>query len=238
MKNKDKDLVDMNKLEYVYQPLWNITNWRVYGYEGLLRTQLDEVFKPEDLFHQARLEGTLFEIEICLIKNYISNYPLFRTKPELLFLNIFPSSLLHPEFECFIEELLKEHPYISGRIVFEINETMEEYHTWQVPELKEKVSLLKEKGFYVALDDVGKGAASLQNIVEYKPNYIKFDKYFSQELASNKEKQALISFFTDYCDENMIFILEGIERDIDLAQAKLLNVPIAQGYLLGEPKQL
>lgn len=166
MFNRSKDLIGLSELEYVYQPLWNITSWRVYGYEGLLRTQLDETFKPEELFHQARLEGTLFRNRNYVIKNYILKYPHFRTKNELLFLNTYPSSMLHPDFDGFIEELLKEHPYISGRIVFEINETMEEYHTWQVPELKDKVAFLKESGFYVALDDVGKGAASLQNIVE------------------------------------------------------------------------
>lgn len=183
------------------------------------------------------MEDCLFEMDIYSIKNSIENFPFFSMYNPLLFLNIYPSTLLHSEFEGFIKDLVREHSYLIGRVVFELNETLEEYHTWDIPELKEKVSLIKNHGFYVALDDVGQGAATLQHIIEMKPNYIKLDKYFSKELAESKEKQALISFFTEYRNQS-ILILEGIEREIDLAQAILLNVQIAQGYLLGKPEPL
>jgi EAL domain-containing protein (putative c-di-GMP-specific phosphodiesterase class I) len=38
--------------------------------------------------------------------------------------------------------------------------------------------------------------------------------------------------------KKIYLVLEGIEQEIDLTQAKLLNVPVAQGYLLGEPQKL
>ncbi|PLR78210.1 diguanylate phosphodiesterase [Bacillus sp. V3-13] len=232
------EIVDVSKLEYVYQPLLNTAYWNVYGYEGLVRFVGNDDFNPEELFRKAREEDCLFEMDCHAIKNSIRNFPLFYNKGKLLFINVFPSTLLNSKFEYFIEELVKEHSFIHGRIVFEISETWEEYFSWAHPELKEKIIFLKNHGFYVALDDVGKGAASLQNIIEYRPNYIKLDKYFAKDLAASSDKQGLVSLLTGYCNQKMILILEGIETAVDLAQAKLLKVPIVQGYLLGEPEKI
>ncbi|WP_419882336.1 EAL domain-containing protein [Peribacillus sp. B-H-3] len=239
MRENIKTLMKSNKMEYVYQPLWNIINWKIYGYESLLRCPAIRNFNPEDFFKRARMEGCLFELDSLSIKNSIINFPFFNPKNHpLLFINIFPSTLIHSDFECLILNLMKEHPYIHGRLVFELNETSDENYIWKTPKLKKGISLLKDQGFYVALDDVGQGEGSLQNIIEMKPNYIKLDKYFSEELAICKEKQAFISFFVDYCNSETILILEGVEKEIDLAQAKYLKVPIVQGYLLGKPEQL
>ncbi|PLR81358.1 EAL domain-containing protein [Bacillus sp. V33-4] len=238
MANHISEIIDVTQLEYVYQPLWNTAFWNIYGYEGLLRQVDNDDFNPEDLFRKARAEDCLFEMDCHAIKSSIGNFPLFYNKAQLLFINVFPSTVLNSKFEKFIEELVHEHSFIHGRIVFEINETCEEYCSWSHIELKDKISFLQNYGFYVALDDVGKGAASLQNIIEYRPNYIKLDKYFAKDLAASSDKQMLVSLLTQYSSQKMILILEGIETAIDLAQAKLLKVPVVQGYLLGKPEKI
>ncbi|PFA99221.1 hypothetical protein CN383_16355 [Priestia megaterium] len=84
----------------------------------------------------------------------------------------------------------------------------------------------------------GAGSATLKQIIEYKPKYIKLDRYFAKNLASSKEKQQIVQLLTNYNVNDTILILEGIEDKKDLATSCALNVPFAQGYLLGKPQPI
>ncbi|OKO94806.1 hypothetical protein BRO54_1361 [Geobacillus proteiniphilus] len=153
-------------------------------------------------------------------------------------LNVYPSTILHHEFKPFLKRVVERFPYIENRIVFELNETKEEEGIWKDGELKAAIELMRGYGFYIAIDDVGKGASTLQKIIELQPDYVKLDRYFAQGLAANEEKQKMVSLLASYCGRKMVLVLEGIEEEVDLAQAKLLRVPAAQGYLLGKPGKL
>ncbi|EWG11546.1 EAL domain-containing protein [Cytobacillus firmus] len=229
----------LDAIEHIYQPMWNLNNWSIFGYEALLRfTEQSAGRDIESAFYLARRENRLYELDSMAIESAISNFPLASLTHELLFINIFPSTLLDYRFPGFIRTIMNSYSVVPDKIVFELNETQDESHAWEIPELKERLALLKDYGFHIALDDVGKGAATLQKIIEFEPNYIKLDRYFSEGLSKSKEKQELISLFISYSKHKMGLILEGIEKDTDLAQAKLINVPVVQGYLLGKPQKI
>ncbi|MGG3560535.1 EAL domain-containing protein [Neobacillus rhizosphaerae] len=239
MSRGELDQLRLVKMEHVYQPLWNVTNMSLFGYEALLRFP-DGFFQGniETCFEQAREVGILYELDTRSIEGAASSFPLHQLNEERLFINIYPSTLLHPQFEAFIDQFLLTYPQAYGKIVFELSETKFEDDIWEVKELKERVWLLKEKGFSIALDDIGKGAAELQKMIEFTPDYIKLDRYFANELAVSKEKQEMIALFIQYSKGKMGVILEGIEQGLDLEQAKKLHVPVAQGYLLGRPQKI
>jgi EAL domain-containing protein (putative c-di-GMP-specific phosphodiesterase class I) len=232
--------IRLQKVESVYQSMWNINTKAVFGYEALLR--FPEGFcggNIEKAFEMARNEGVLYELDTRAISNAVGSFPLhLLNRGLLLFINIYPSTLLHPQFEPFLNQLLKKYPQIEGKIVFELSESEHEESSWALSKLKEKLLMVKEKGFFIALDDVGKGVAGLQKMIEFCPDYIKLDRYFSIELSKSKEKQDMISLLLHYSKHKMEVILEGLEEESDFEQAKILNVPIAQGYLLGKPEKL
>ncbi|MFZ7942487.1 EAL domain-containing protein [Neobacillus sp. 19] len=227
------------KIEHVYQPMWNVENVSIFGYEALVRFP-DGVCDGdiEKAFALARTEGTLYEMDTKSITTAISSFPVHTLYKGLLFINVFPSTLLHPHFPLFIRQLVSIFPYIRGRVVFEISETKQEEACWDHPGMKERIALIKESGFTVALDDIGKGAAGLQKIIEFAPNYIKLDRYFANDLSSSNEKQEMVSLLIQYASGKMIVILEGIEQEADFEAAKEIQVPIIQGYLLGFPQKL
>ncbi|MEH7440221.1 EAL domain-containing protein [Neobacillus drentensis] len=227
------------KMEHVYQPMWNINNMTLFGYEALLRFPEGVVQgEIESCFEWARTAGILYELDTKSIESAINGFPLDQLVHERLFINIYPSTLLHQEFESFIDQFLFTYPDAYGKIVFELNETKLEEDIWDIKELKEKIVWLKDRGFCIALDDIGKGAAELQKIIEFAPDYIKLDRYFSKELSKSKEKQEMVSLFIQYSKGKMGLILEGIEQGPDLEQAKKLHVPVVQGYLLGRPQSI
>jgi EAL domain-containing protein (putative c-di-GMP-specific phosphodiesterase class I) len=231
-----RSVIDKQLFEHVYQPLWNLMNWSIFGYESLLR--VNGVKNIEQFFQKAREEGCLYELDLISLESSISQFPFLEQKRGLLFVNVYPSTISRREFAQLLKKMVERFPYIKNRIVFELNETTEDDDRWKDGELKAAVQWIREHGFYIAVDDVGKGASTLQKIIELQPDYIKLDRYFAQGLAVNVEKQRMLSLLVNYCSPKIVLVLEGIEKEVDLAQAKLLRVPAAQGYLLGRPERL
>ncbi|MFF2447150.1 EAL domain-containing protein [Neobacillus sp. NPDC058068] len=229
----------IQNIEHVYQPMWNVDAMSIFGYEALLR--FPDGYGDgniEQVFAAARTDGTLYELDTRSFAQAISRFPLNKLAEGLLFLNLYPSTLLHPHFPFFMNQLVKTYPFVCGRVVIELNETKEEESCWELPEFKKRILLVKDLGFAIALDDVGTGATGLQKIIEFSPNYIKLDRYFSVGLSSSTEKQQMVALLIQYAQYKMGVILEGIEEEDDLAAAINIDVPIIQGYLLGKPKKM
>jgi EAL domain-containing protein (putative c-di-GMP-specific phosphodiesterase class I) len=233
-----KKIVAEPFVEHVYQPMWNLHNWHVFGYEALLRFSDESLKDIEYVFEQIREEGYFYEVDTLSIYYAIKNMPILLLGNALLFINVYPSTIIHDQFESFIHKLMQEFPEYKGKIVFELSETSKEEGSWDIPTLKEMVNQLRKIGIMIALDDVGKGVANLQKIIDYSPDFIKLDRNFAKDLAGSLEKKSAIEFYIHYCGQQIGLILEGIEKDTDLAEAKFINVPFAQGYLLGRPKPI
>ncbi len=230
------EVIREQNIEHFFQPIWRIALWEVYGYEGLLRIQNEPTINPEILFNEARNEGVLYELDTLSFTKAIEVFPFHNYNQHLLFLNIYLSTVLDPRFIRLLKCLIFKYPNMIGKVVIELNETNEEEH-WNDPLLKKNIEVLKQFGLIIALDNVGKNVSTFQKLNDFKPIYVKLDRSFSDGLAESKEKQDTISMLSKYLDPDMTFILKEVERAVDLAQAKILNVPIVQGYLLGEPQR-
>jgi EAL domain-containing protein (putative c-di-GMP-specific phosphodiesterase class I) len=233
-----RKIITCEEIEHEYQPMWNLTSWEIYGYEALIRFPGQIITDIESIFQMAREQELLFELDTLSIGRAIQAFPIQYLKNKQLFVNVFPSTLLHSEFEVFLQKLVQNHPGIRGKVVFELNETIVEGSIWNIPLLKEKVTLLKSYGLSIAIDDIGNGVGTFQKIIELSPDFIKLDRYFSKSLSKTKEKQEMITLLNDYCRGRIGLVLEGIEEEVDLAYAKYLKVPIGQGYLLGRPEKV
>lgn len=216
------------------QNLFNVSDWKIMGNEILLRS---EIGTPDVVFQEAKTANKLFELETRSIFKILQTYTLHdHTLKGLLFINIFPSTILHIEFPNFIKKLFQKFSSIRQYIVFEILETdfIENIST-----LKERVKHLKNLGYLIAIDDVGKGWSSLNMIIELEPHFIKLDQYFSINLSELHLKQEMIRSVLHYAHySNSKVVLEGVERGIDLEVAKRLGVDICQGYLLHKPEPI
>jgi EAL domain-containing protein (putative c-di-GMP-specific phosphodiesterase class I) len=230
---KVNELIQKKQYYHSYQPLFRFSDWELFGYEAFFRC---ESFTPEALFTTPLEQDLMFELDTVSIYEAITSYARSITSaPKNLFVNILPSTLLHPSLPSFLEKLYATNSVPSRYIVFEINEAEEiaDYRAFG-----EAISRLRRAGFRIALDDVGKGVASLRRIVEVEPDYIKLDRYFATNLSRSPKKQRLIQLLVTYCQDHTYLILEGIETPEDLAAAKVLGVDIGQGYVLGKPAAL
>lgn len=221
---------------HYFQPIYNLSNWTKVGYEGLLRSSLYP--NPELTFLEAQKEEQLYELDSRSIHKAIHTYHKagLRKKDGNLFLNIYPSTILNQKFPSLLNKIIADNYLSSQQIVLEISESelIGEFEDFKIQILE-----LKKQGFLIAIDDIGKGYASFKNIVELEPDYLKLDRYFAKGLHVSKQKQTLISFFLNYCEQyKSQLILEGVECEEEVAAAIALGVSIAQGYAIGKPALL
>jgi EAL domain-containing protein (putative c-di-GMP-specific phosphodiesterase class I) len=227
-------IMEYKAFYHLYQPLYRLADWKLCGYEAFLRTEFMD--NPEVLFRIARESGKLYGLDISSISQAVHSYQnKYKNSNLKLFINVFPSTLVHKNFLEFLDRFTSALLFQPQNIVFEINEA-EEINDFN--SIKQAISLLKTYGYHIALDDVGKGFYSFRHLVELEVDFIKLDRYFSFNLSKSERKQRVVKSLVEYCDKDIFLILEGIENAEDLTIAKMLKVPIAQGYLLGKPSFL
>lgn len=221
-----------DEVYHVFQPVFSVKHEKAIGFEALLRH--NDAIRPDDLFKMARERGCLYFLDALSINKAIETF--HGQTDGYLFLNVFPSTLLASGFPQFLEETVSEYPIRTDEVVFEINETFIEEDVWNNPSFEKHIHLLRQQGFKVAFDDVGVGVASLKKIVEFQPDIIKLDRYFSTNLSRSEMKREIVNLSAAFCQsQNVMLILEGIENSDDFIAAKQMNVPYVQGYFTGEP---
>lgn len=233
-----EQLIVQNDLYHVFQPILGFTGKRPLGYEALIRSNSN--MNPDLLFQHAMEQKTLFEVDSFSIFQAISAFfgsPGSR-EHNLLFINIFPSTLVSPRFLDLLDTLVKQFELYRKQIVFEINESIYESLLWKSASFRDAIRLLRELNFLIALDDVGDGTTSFRNILDISPDFIKIDRYFSTDLSVSKKKQKVVALFVEFCNDEANLILEGIETVEDFETALSLGIKMGQGYLFGKPNRL
>ncbi|WAH36795.1 EAL domain-containing protein [Alicyclobacillus dauci] len=221
-----------NKLvQHFYQPLFEMKNRGIFGYEALTRCKFLQ--DPEKLFKLASRANSLYQLDTASIQTALLAFGSSEhaEHSSRLFLNIFPSTLLNPSFFSLVDTMMTVNSTLRNRIVFEI---VESEHIPDMSALKEVIHVLHDYDLRIAIDDVGKGAFSLQRVLELEPDFIKLDRYFSINLSRSMNKQKMVSLFVGYCDGgDAQLVLEGIESAEDFETAKSIGVHLGQGYFLG-----
>jgi EAL domain-containing protein (putative c-di-GMP-specific phosphodiesterase class I) len=149
-------------------------------------------------------------------------------------INVHPATLGDPR--DFVQFLLREaarHRIAPLRLIVEIGE--------QSPAaddrlFRQNVDRLRAHGVHIAIDDVGFGHANYRSILDCRPEYLKIDRYFVQNVNDDPARQAVIRSICDlasYFDSTVI--AEGVERLEDHELLRSMGIHLFQGFLYGRP---
>ena len=214
-----------------FQPIYNLKPRRLLGLEVLSRPPAKSYFvNPEVLFDTAFHLGMLFDLEMACHKKALDiigkRAPGFK-----IFFNINPYLVQDSRFKD-ISALYGSYKQ-AGEIVLELTErtAINDFNFF----VRTSITF-KNKGFKVAIDDIGSGYASLNSIVEIKPDFIKIDLPLIRDIQCDAVRQNLVRAIVMFCKECKIsFIAEGVECQEQLDTLIALGVGAAQGYFLGKP---
>ncbi len=226
-------LIHRGAITTVYQPIFQIADRKIIGYEALSRGPGGEFHSPDALFAMAARTGLTPALDALCQRSAA------RTLPPLpddvaLFVNASPLSFVNGAFDAgrftaqFTDAGLK-----PAQVVIELTErsSIEDFTAFGKTMRK-----LKKCGFRLAIDDVGSGFSSLQTISETEPEYIKIDRALVDGIDRFPIKREIVRNLARIGQSTRIAVIaEGVERDEELSELVKIPVDLAQGFLFAHP---
>ena len=218
----------------VFQPIIDMHNGDIIGYEGLVRGPAhSDLSMPQDLFTTARNHNLLLALEVLCLYQVMSAF-VVQSLPGKLFANISPYALLNGALDDpMLVDLLAVSSPLMGRVVFELTEGSPQMENEDVVAA---IRALQACGFSVALDDLGEGFSSLRLWSEARPHFVKIDKHFVSGIDKNPLNLQFVRAIKQIADKsNATLIAEGIEHRAEFLVLKDMGICCGQGYFIACP---
>lgn len=229
------DIINNESLTSHFQPIINMKNNTIYGYETLIRGVKDDgtFIYPDVLFEKSKRNDLNFKLDRLCRESSLKTAATKKVHQKV-FINFIPTSIYDPEF-CLAstEKWAKQLEFDPSQIVFEVVETES---VEDQKHLKSILEFYRSKGYKIALDDVGEGYSSLNMIIQLQPDIIKIDRNIIEGIDKNELKQSVYKALYTLSKENNIEVLaEGVETLYELEMIKSLGVDYVQGYYFARP---
>jgi len=213
----------------VFHPIVRLADRQVIGHEALTRPRGSVSFDSvEELFSFAESTELLAEFErLCRRKAIHSAAGV--PGLGLLFLNASAGAVEDPEWSgSSMEEALSGSGLVPGDIVVEITERVA---IVRHDEFQRALRTFKERGYRVAVDDMGAGYASLQSLASIEPDFLKFDVSLVRDIDKSSIKRSLLESLRELAEKiHARVIAEGVERAEEMRTLLELGIELGQGF--------
>lgn len=227
-------LLSENLFYYVFQPIVSAKTGEIYGYEALMRTPPEIGLRPDEILDIAEEYGRLYEVEYATFNNVLTyaNGHLALFKDKHIFINSIPGYFIEGKDK---EQLVKQYSDQLSRCTIEITERDET----TAEEISRIMNLTDVGGpCQFAVDDYGTGYSNIVNLLKYKPNIIKIDRYLITEIQNDVNKQMFVKNTVEFAEQNNIQCLaEGVETKEELETVISYGVDLIQGYYTAMPSE-
>lgn len=217
------------KIRHVFQPIMDLLLNEITGFEVLSRFNVPDFEEPNDFFRLCKEKGQLEQSDFTCFQSSLKASSALNGIYEI-YLNLFPGTLDHIPVKILLEEFRR-----SGRPLTAYCLEISEQQILGDPAcLAEPVSMLRQAGIQIAVDNVGFGRSSLEGMVLLEPDWIKIDRRI---LMGNPDDEADARFLQrlQHVAKSLgaDTIAEGIETEEGLALVKRLGIRYGQGFHFG-----
>lgn len=212
------------------QPIMDLENGSIIGYEFLSRLKNNDVRVPDEFFRVAIENNMLILVDHHCFRSCVS--AAASLPPEMhRHINLFPATIVDLAVGELIDQLAVNCP--AQNYCFEISE---QQILGEPSHLVGPVEEFKRHGITVAIDDVGFGNTCLESLILLEPDIIKLDKKYVSGIARDLHiERSLRRTLKIAADLNAEVIAEGIETREDFEKLRELGVKYGQGFFLGRP---
>ncbi len=227
------ELVAGLPIHAVYQPIVDLNDGHVEGYEALARP---EGYGPSDsvetLFEVAHRSGHIRDLDWLCRRAALSQAAAL---PEeiLLFINVSVAVLLDPLHD--VDQLLLLLEWTgrpANRLVLEIGE---HESVRDLDRLQTVLAAYRKAGIRFAIDDLGEGFATTELLATAQPEFVKLARSLTVSSSRRSSRVAINAALSFARAHNAAVIAEGVENELVSDQIRSLNIPLGQGFGLGRP---
>lgn len=225
-----------DELRLHLQPVIALDSAQASYHEALIRWQHPErgLLTPESFLPLAEDAGLLPQLDHWVMREGCRMLAKSDDPCSCIAVNLTAPTFLAAGFGETLAALLQEHGLAGKRLIVEITEAIAVDDPIAA---KANLERLRALGVRVALDDVGTGFSSLDQLQRLSFDILKVDRVFVTDIGRTARDAAVArALITLGRSLGLLVVVEGIENESQLAFARSEGAQYAQGYLVGGPQ--
>ncbi len=226
-----------NSLALHYQPLVNMTDRAVVGFEALLRWAHPTLgnISPAEFIPLAERASVLPDLSHWVLRTAITQLGQWQRSgiDAEIAVNLSAADFADGELPARVLALLREHSAPATRLLLEVTEST----IMREPQLAAQVmQQLRTAGVRFAIDDFGTGHSSLAQLNALPVDELKIDRAFVMNIERSNSNVAIVRTTIELGHSlGLKVVAEGIETPEVWATLLRLGCDMAQGYFISRP---
>ena len=234
-----KEALANAEFSVVYQPVIDLKNQQVAGFEALLRWQSPTfgAVSPVEFIPVLEELNLIAAVGSWVMREAVKQLSWFISASgnQKLFINVnvSPKQLICSDIATLIEQQLFKYALQPANINIEVTET--QLYTDEST-LMQQLHRIDKLGAGIYIDDFGTGHSSLERLVNYPLQGIKLDRSFVSGLQVQSNNAIVLKATVRMANLlGLKVTVEGIEESYQQDFFNLLGCQYAQGYLYNKP---
>ncbi len=224
-----------NEFELHYQPLYDMAEQRILGFEALLRWNHPTRGRvaPMEFIPLAEEVGLIVDIGRWVLKRACLDAAMWPEGIKVA-VNVSAIQFTHSDLQQDVSAALAISKLSPNRLEIEITESVLMQNR---DEALPVLHALRERGIGIAMDDFGTGYSSLSYLSSFPFDKIKIDKSFVNDIVDNSEAFSIIRAIILLGDAlGMRVTVEGVETAAQLELLAQEACDEIQGYHISPPR--
>lgn len=237
LRSKLEKAISNKEFVLYYQPIFSIKDKKIVGAEALLRWKDNgNIILPMDFIPILEEMDRIMELEKFVVDSVCNKLRQWESRGKSsvpISINLSERSFKDDNFRKYIIYSVKKYAIRRGFFSIELVERV-------FVDDFEKCSIVLKKfnreGILISLDDFGTGFSSLNYLYKLRFKFLKVDKSFVNNIASDIRARSIIEsiiFLSKKLD--LVTVAEGVETLEQFEILESLGCNIVQGYLLARP---
>ncbi|WBA09994.1 putative bifunctional diguanylate cyclase/phosphodiesterase [Salinivibrio kushneri] len=228
-----------NHLSLVYQPKWRLDSGQLVGAEALLRWQHPTLgaISPAEFIPIAERSADMMQLGDKVLMMALEAVAQWRARALIdecfhLSVNVSAQQLRHG----FAQSVLARcHATKTPPTIIQL-EVTESALIQQISVALSELQQLRDAGMHIALDDFGTGYSSLSYLKQLPVDWVKLDRSFIRDLATNASDKHLVGSVIELAHGfGHGVVAEGVEEVSQQQVLQTIGCDQVQGFLYAKP---
>ncbi|VXD10476.1 bifunctional diguanylate cyclase/phosphodiesterase [Planktothrix paucivesiculata] len=223
-----------------YQPIIDIFNHRLIGFEALVRWQHPTrgFISPAEFIPLAEETNLIVAIDSWMLSTACQQLATWNKKfpscqPLKMSINLSAQDFRKVNLIEEIDTILRETGLEGNTITLEITESM------LIEDINKTIDLLtkiKSRNIQISIDDFGTGYSSLNYLHRFPIDNLKIDYSFVSQMQEKNRNYQVVSSIIDLGHHlDLVIVAEGIETAQQMQWLRAMGCELGQGYLFSKP---
>jgi EAL domain-containing protein (putative c-di-GMP-specific phosphodiesterase class I) len=223
-----------------FQPIVALENWKIAGFEALLRWQHPErgLVLPEEFIPLAEDTGLIIPIAKWVLLEACRQTSIWQAAypadpPVSVSVNLSSRNLAHPDLIEQVDKALVESGLSGASLGLEITETAlieNSDHALSV------LARLRALNIRLQIDDFGTGYSSLSYLQQFPIDTLKIDRSFTTRMPGDGQSAEIVRTIMSLARNlNLSVVAEGVETREQAESLLELHCELAQGFFFHPP---